>query len=659
MLFARKKKEETHTASERAVIRAELSGRDTNGSFRRIRNVHWRTVDISPEMFVQVRDRAFNADSDDAREDPSGSEDRASDSWVLRICDYHFIMSLKGRADSTLSQAQRPEGQMRRYGFLPVGLARDNQLGADAMFVLVSERERPAPAAPYLRPDVWNRLMTIIGPYLRNDLHVILLGSGREIVERSIDFFYYHKAIDVAIGAGSSAAVEPLSIDPHDDDPDPIARARYWLREAVNSRTSDIHLEPGDGSGRVRMRIDGELILIQDRVPLADLLQAITWVKAQAKMNISERRRPLDGSIRLSFESGDRIRRLDVRISTIPTIYGQKMVMRLLDPEPLREMAAQGLRGTVWHPAMHDLFVDALSSRDGIILVTGPTGSGKTTTLNSALYHLLRVHGNSRNIVTVEDPVEYNVPGVNQIQINEGAEVTFAKTLRSILRQDPDIVLVGEIRDAETAAIAIQAALTGHLILATLHTNDAPSVVDRLTDLGMSPFLIASTVRLMQAQRLIRILCPACGNDRPLDRDSLVRKLRAGRLAPYREAILATDPTVFEAVGCGRCSHTGYLGRKALMEMVAMTPRLVEAIERRASLHELVGIAGESGYRPMMENGLDLLCEGKTSLSEIEAISIQSLVREPVVGDLRPEEIDIDSDKDAQPSAMMTAAGGR
>lgn len=591
---------------------------------RRVRNVHWRTVDISPELFVRVRDNALvQRDNGEPGSSIVSLEDDIA-AALLRICDYHFIMQFKAPVDSPLPDPERPEGQMRKYGFIPLGTAHDEELNVDAVYVLVRDREPPSPVRPYLKPDVWGRLVSILGKRLKKDLHVVLLGTGGRVVERAVDFFYYQVEIQTSETTDVAVAAEPLSIDVQSADPVQIAQARYWLREAVNSRASDIHLEPGDGQGRLRMRIDGELIRIQDRISPGDLVQVITWIKAQARMDISERRRPLDGGIRISYSRDGGRHLVDVRISTIPTIYGQKMVMRLLDPETMRERAARGLQGTVWHPLLHKRFVQALEARDGIVLVTGPTGSGKTTTLNSALFHLLEQYGDTRNIVTIEDPVEYNVPGVNQIQVNEQAGVTFSRALRHILRQDPDIVLIGEIRDADTAAIAIQAALTGHLILATLHTNDAIGAVERLQDLGASPFLIATTVRLFQAQRLVRTLCPMCGKRKALRGKDLRRKVAAGRLNSYTERLTASDSRIFEPNGCALCNYTGYSGRTAVMEMAAVTPELVAAIESRTPSHELADIARAAGYRPMIENGIDLIVSGQTSLSEIEAISLDT-----------------------------------
>jgi type II secretory ATPase GspE/PulE/Tfp pilus assembly ATPase PilB-like protein len=631
-MWIRKHKEDPDDKAEDSVSTGVelLTASETHSgsSLRRIRNVHWRNLEIAPEVFIYIRDLAM-ADRGEllAQTESAGKKDETIEE-ILRIADYHFIMGFRAPKHSALPDPQRPEGQMRHYGFLPLGIATDPELQAEALYVLIQDYERPVPVVPYLRHDTWSRLISLLGRHLHQDLHVILLGTGGRVVERAIDFFFYQVEIKSVDHADVHVATEPIPIDPQQNDPEQIKQARFWLREAVNSRASDVHLEPGDGRGRLRMRIDGELVKIQDRIPSADLVQVITWIKAQARMDISERRRPLDGGVRLAYVQDGNKRLVDVRVSTIPTIHGQKMVMRLLDPEAMRERVAKGLQGTVWHPALHKRLVAALSARDGIVLVTGPTGSGKTTTLNSSLFHLLKKYGDKRNMVTIEDPVEYNVHGINQIQVNEQAGVSFAKALRHILRQDPDIVLVGEIRDAETAAVAIQAALTGHLILATLHTNDALGAVERLQDLGASPFLIASTVRLFQAQRLVRTLCPKCGQSKPIKGEELERKVAASRLAPYRDRFMASDSRVFESLGCGHCNYTGFLGRTAVMEMVVSTPELVVGIEQRKATHELVAIARASGYTPMVENGVELIIRGETTLAEIEAISLNARIEE-------------------------------
>ena len=585
----------------------------------RVRNVHWRTMDLSAETFRIIRDEAVLAKS--GKEQAQRKESVGDERLLLEVSDYDFIMAFKAPEDSPLSDPERPEGIMRHHGFLPMGIAHDAALDAEALYVLVRERERPMAAPPYVRQHVYNRMLAVLGEALNRHVHLILIGTGGRLVDQAVEFFYYQVEI-TDTGAIAPGAGEPLSVNDHGGDPQPVRQARFWLRNAIIRSASDLHLEPGDGAARLRYRIDGELIKVQDRIPPADMVQALTWIKAQANMDISERRRPQDGGIRLSFQEAGKERIVDVRISTIPTVHGQKMVLRLLDPETLRSLASEGLHKTILDEHLHDMFVHALNARDGIVLVTGPTGSGKTTTLNAGLFHLLRQYGDRRNMVTIEDPVEYNVPGVNQIPVNEQAGVTFARALRSILRQDPDIVLVGEIRDPETASVAVQAALTGHLILATLHTNDALGAVQRLRDLGASPFLIANTVRLLQAQRLIRTLCPFCGKDKPVSITQVQNRLLHDRLAAYREVLCTPAATVYDAANCPRCDHTGFSGRVAVMEMTPMHRGVALSIERGDPAAELVAQARRHGFRPMVENAVTLVSKGVTALSEVEAISM-------------------------------------
>jgi type IV pilus assembly protein PilB len=592
------------------------SGVVNNGN-RRLRqgkNVEWKQVDISPEMF-----KLLDYEGGDIENIQGHKGD-----WALlkRICDRSFIEEWRRFSDL-----------LRREGYLPLGkVPRDSGMG-EAVYVLTGYLTPPTDRPPFLKLEEWHTLKSIISYHVHSESDIVLLGTRSEIVRQAIDFYYYERDIE-AIGKsepGSAAAC--LSVDASNlDDPDQIQQGRLWLRKAIFTGASDIHFEPRENDARIRYRVDGEMLTVKERIPLYDLRQMITWIKAQSGMDIAERRRPIDGRIKLSQEQSGEKKIVDVRISIIPTTHGQKMVMRLLDPETLKKLASGGLRETVWDPDLRAKFNEALKSRDGIVLVTGPTGSGKTTTLNAALFNLLSIHGSKRNIVTIEDPVEYNVSDVNQVQVNEKAGVTFAKTLRAMLRQDPDIILVGEIRDSETASVAIQAALTGHLILATLHTNDALGAAERLHDLGATPFLIGSTVRIFQAQRLVRMLCPQCGYDRRLDEATIRKQVLAGRLAPYLERFLEPGSEVYEAdpQGCPKCNYTSYLGRTAVMEIAGMSNKIISGIEKGLPTHELVKLARQTGFRPMIENGIDIIRHGvekngqrsHTTLSEIEYIGM-------------------------------------
>jgi general secretion pathway protein E len=341
------------------------------------------------------------------------------------------------------------------------------------------------------------------------------------------------------------------------------------IAEAARRRASDIHIEPFETALVVRMRIDGELAECH-RLPAGAAAQVASRVKVMARLDIAERRLPQDGRMELALAG----KRLDVRVSTLPARGGERVVLRLLDKDNAGiDLAALGMPA-----AIERAFQAALAQPNGLLLVTGPTGSGKTTTLYAGLKQL---NDGRRNILTVEDPVEYAVDGIGQTQVNPRVGLDFAAGLRAILRQDPDVVMVGEIRDAETAAIAVQAALTGHLVLSSLHTNDAASAVTRLRDFGVEPFLLAATLRSVVAQRLVRRLCPACRQARPADAATM--------------AALGLDAGahVWHAAGCAQCGHSGWQGRIGLYDMLVMDDALATAINAGASAAQLA--AGRPG----------------------------------------------------------------
>jgi general secretion pathway protein E len=362
------------------------------------------------------------------------------------------------------------------------------------------------------------------------------------------------------------------------------------FQEAVERRASDIHLEPFLSQLRVRLRIDGHLAEIA--APPPQLGPAIlSRVKLLAKLNIAERRLPQDGRIRTVIRG----KAMDVRISTAPTLYGESVVLRLLDKTQVSfDFLDLGFAET-------DLarFLEIVAKPNGIVLVTGPTGSGKTTTLYASLLHLNTVE---TKILTVEDPVEYELPGINQIQVKPQIGLTFASALRSLVRQDPDIILIGEIRDLETAEIASQAALTGHRVLSTLHTNDAASAVTRLADMGLPEFLIAATLRGILAQRLVRRLCPACKVERPAPR-------------PFADRI--PGGTVFEPRGCEACDGAGYRGRLGIYEVLPVSARIRDMIGARAQASEIEAAALAEGMTSLFDDGLRKVARGVTSLAEI------------------------------------------
>jgi type II secretion system protein E len=367
------------------------------------------------------------------------------------------------------------------------------------------------------------------------------------------------------------------------------------LLEALEARASDVHLEGHDGGLRVRNRIDG---VLQDGASPPRHLGAavVSRLKIMADLDIAERRVPQDGRIRLDL----RDRRVDVRVSTLPTLHGESVVLRLLDKDRARiDLGRLGMATDT-----RRAFEEVVSKPHGIVLATGPTGSGKTTTLYAAVEH---VRTGREKIITVEDPVEYELDGVPQVPVREKVGLTFAAALRAMLRQDPDIMLVGEIRDHETADIATHAALTGHLVLSTLHTNDAPTALTRLIDLGVEPYLVASTVEAVLAQRLVRRICPECVQaDRPTDDQARLLGVPIGDLAGARRG-----------AGCDRCRDTGYVGRIGIYELLVMDAAMRAAVHDGESSGRLTGMARERGMRLLREDGLRLVVEGVTTVEEV------------------------------------------
>ncbi len=577
---------------------------------------------------VKIMDGAINAEmfnrvdlNKDRPKRPVVPADTNGDELLSLVVDSKFITGFNKEGSEAVSV-------MTRCGFLPLGIAADGEDGnSDTLYVLINEQNASLPATPYMAMDTYRNMTAVLAEKITRAISVRLVRVESSVINRVIDFIYYRVEIHDT-GIDEEELVKPLSVDVQPGEVGVIMQARAWFREALNRGASDIHIEPMDnGIGRIRLRVNGILEILQRRIPVSDLVQIVTWVKAQSRMDISEKRKPLDGSVRISYTDSGTERLVDVRISTIPTAFGQKMVMRLLDPGRLRKLAKAGLAGTIWDDTLRRQFETALGTRDGIVLVTGPTGSGKTSTLNVALMHLLSesVFGDTKNIATIEDPIEYTIPGANQTQINEQAGVSFAKMLRALLRQDPDIILVGEIRDPETAQIAVQAALTGHLILATLHTNDALGAIDRLKDLGISPFLIGSTLRMTQAQRLVRRLCSHCGKQHQLLGEELERKVNASRLSVYSDRLLSPGATIYEPSKCAYCNWTGFDGRVAVMEMVPSSQPLVKAIEKGLSSGQLISVAMEHGFNPMLQNGVEMIRAGLTSIAEMESISLTSV----------------------------------
>ena len=373
------------------------------------------------------------------------------------------------------------------------------------------------------------------------------------------------------------------------------------LTDAIKKGASDIHIEPYEKSFRVRYRIDG--VLYEVMQPPTRLKAAITSrIKIMSQLDIAERRLPQDGRIKIKMGG----REMDYRVSTLPTLFGEKVVLRLLDKGNLQlDMTKLG-----FEPAALTDFESGIFMPYGMVLVTGPTGSGKTTTLYSALN---RLNTTETNIMTAEDPVEFNLPGINQVQMKAEIGLNFSAALRSFLRQDPDIIMVGEIRDYETAEIAIKAALTGHLVLSTLHTNDAPSTISRLLNMGVEPFLVAASTNVIMAQRLARRVCQSCKEPAPVPPQAL---LNIG-FSPEDAAKI----TPLKGKGCMTCSETGYKGRVALYEVMLIKENIKEAILQGASVIELRELGRKNGMRTLREAGLQKIREGMTSLEEIMRVT--------------------------------------
>ena len=433
------------------------------------------------------------------------------------------------------------------------------------------------------------------------------------------------KAMEV-LYPGSSAAMDALLGEMKDKDVDVTSRGNELddqlgvseasesdapviklvsmiIMEAFNRRASDIHLEPQEDRFRIRYRIDGAL---QDMEPPPKRLQGaiIQRLKIQAGMKISEKRIPQDGRIQVSAKG----REVDLRVSTVPTNHGESIVMRILDKRSL----ALGLPELGFLSDDQAKFEQLIGLSDGVLLVTGPTGSGKTTTLYACLGQM---NTPNRKIITVEDPVEYQMTGINQVQVNRDVGLDFSAALRSILRQAPNIVMIGEIRDQETADIAMEAALTGHLVFSTLHTNDAPSAITRLIDIGVKPYLVASAVRAVMAQRLVRSICKECKEERqPTDRElKMLGELGAKNVQNMK---------MYKGRGCSVCSMTGYKGRKGIFEIFMMSEDLQRLIFDQRPAAELRALAREAGMRSLREDGLLKVASGMTSLEEVLRVTM-------------------------------------
>ena len=419
-------------------------------------------------------------------------------------------------------------------------------------------------------------------------------------VERSLEDVVAEEFVPEAgeMPGGGGLDAEHLRVQANDA---PVVRfVNLLFMEAVRDRASDIHIEPGEHDVRVRLRVDGRL---REVTPPPKGLHAaiVTRIKILAEMDIAERRLPLDG--RIKFKVQNRV--IDIRVSSLPEVYGEKIVMRVLD----RAALLTDMRDIGIEEDMLVRFKKILKQPNGIILLTGPTGSGKTSTLYSALNFLKTPE---LNIQTVEDPVEYLIGGINQMRIRPQINLTFANALRSILRQDPDIIMIGEIRDLDTARIAMQASLTGHLVLSTLHTNDAPTAFNRLKDLGVESYLVAATINLVMSQRLVRVICPRCKEERqlaPEDRELFKRYF------PKEDF-----PPLYHGTGCQKCAKTGYFGRTGILEFLEVSDKMRVLIVQETSTHEMRKRAAEEGMEPLLLNGLRKVRAGITTMEEVLSV---------------------------------------
>jgi type IV pilus assembly protein PilB len=469
---------------------------------------------------------------------------------------------------------------IRRYQAVPVGFVEDdtlvlamadptNVLTIDDIAMITGRRVRAAAASP---EDV--------------QMLIARLGRTSQAVEDIIEAQDAEPEIDVVAGEDNEAPV--------------IKFVHALIAEAADQGASDIHIDPGEREMRVLLRIDGVL------TPVATLARSkaagvISRVKIMADMDISERRVPQDGRFALNVEG----RRVDVRAVTLPLVHGEGAYLRILD----KSVAVKTLEELGLRQSDHDRFAGAIARPHGAVLVTGPTGSGKSTTLYAALK---TINDGQRSILTIEDPVESRLHGVRQMQVAPKAGVTFASGLRSMLRADPDVIMVGEVRDAETAQIAIEAALTGHLVLSTLHTRDAPGALNRLIDMGIEPFLVSSAIDCVVAQRLVRLLCPHCKRPTSAPESALAELGLSGA-------------EVFDPVGCKRCAASGYRGRAGVYEVMAVGEEIRALVLDRAPLDEVAAVAVRNGMTRLREDGLAKVRDGLTSVAEVERMAASVL----------------------------------
>ncbi len=514
---------------------------------------------------------------------------------TLALADYlsmeYFRLDDINKVDVNIARTL-PEGIAKRFCLVAIGEVDDKVVVAMADPLNVV-------AIDTITLKIKRQLKVVISSpkEIRHAIELIYHGSDveeqqlRDLVELEVD------KDDERIGPFVNDASE-LTADSEAATKAPVIHfVDLLLSQAVKSRASDIHIEPQEKSMVIRMRIDG---VLRDMVPPARKMQAavIARIKIISDMDIAERRLPQDGRCKIKASG----REIDVRVSTIPTIYGEKIVMRILDATA----ASRDLDQLGFEAKRLEEFKNALSQPHGIIVVTGPTGSGKSTTLYAALNYL---KDPTENITTVEDPVEYRLAGINQIQIKPEIKLDFAICLRAILRQDPDIILIGEIRDKETVEIAIKASLTGHLVLSTFHTNDAPSAISRFLYMGIEPYLLASTLNLIVAQRLVRKICDKCKEPVQLSSEVLKRL----KIDPEQ----AKNTVFYHGKGCNACGNTGYKGRLPIFEFLIMDSDIREKVISSANERQIRATARKKGYGGLLDSGIINMMKGLTTAEEV------------------------------------------
>ncbi len=527
--------------------------------------------------------------------------------WLAESCDMEYVRIDPLRIDAEAVTGTVSQAYASRFCFLPI------EVSEQVLTVATAE--------PWI--DDWvPELSRILQRRIRR-----LLASPLDIARYQNEFYGLSRSI---FGAARNKGTSELSAvqnfeqltelgrggEPDANDQHIVHIVDWLLQYAYEQRASDIHLEPRRERSHIRFRIDGVLHEVND-VPTAVLGAITSRLKSLGRMDVTDRRRPQDGRLKTRSPAGDE---MELRLSTMPTAFGEKMVLRIFDPNVLRQGFAD--LGLSRHD--HQLWERMTHSPNGIILVTGPTGSGKTTTLYSALRSLARPEV---NICTIEDPIEMVEEQFNQMQVQTQIDVDFASGIRTLLRQDPDIIMIGEIRDRAPAEIAIQAALTGHLVLSTLHTNDAPSAITRLLDIGIEPYLISATLQGVVAQRLVRILCPDC--KRPGEIDPGVWR------ALTRPADIARPKRIFHPTGCDECRHTGYLGRTGIYEFLCLDKDLRHAIGPGVETAMLRELALRAGMKTLRLSGALKIAAGITTPEEVLAVA--------------PASADADEHADARP----------